>query len=146
MEINFVKPALPGSGTIVLVNFEGRGLGLLGQTVDKAAGGQLARAMVAAEFTGKTDDVLMIHAPAWFDRVLLMGMGKLEQVKPTGSEALGGKIYAQLTAAKATAATIIPDTPQDVPSGFNIATDLALGAQLLSMWHHKERSVRVSGM
>jgi len=88
MEINFVKPALPGSGTIVLVIFEGRGLGQLGQTVDKAAGGQLARAMAAAEFTGKTDDVLMIHAPAWFDRVLLMGMGKLEQVKPTASESV----------------------------------------------------------
>src|SRR5579859_7025554 len=128
MEINFVKPALPGSGTIVLVIFEDRGLGQLGQTVDKAAGGQLARAMTAAEFTGKNDDVLMIQAPAWFDRVLLVGMGKLEQVKPSAAESLGGKIYAQLISAKATAATVIPDTPQDVPSGFNVATDIALGA------------------
>jgi leucyl aminopeptidase len=145
MEINFVKPALPGSGTIVLVIFEERGLGQLGQTVDKAAGGQLARAMAAAEFTGKADDVLMIQAPAWFDRVLLVGMGKLEQVKPTASETLGGKIYAQLTAAKATAATIIPDTPQDVPSGFNVATDLALGALLRSYRFDKYRTVQKPG-
>ena len=145
MEINFVKPALPGSGTIVLVIFEERGLGQLGQTVDKAAGGQLARAMAAAEFTGKADDSLMIQAPAWFDRVLLVGMGKLEQVKPTAAELLGGKIYAQLTAAKATAATIIPDTPQDVPSGFNVATDLALGALLRSYRFDKYRTVQKPG-
>jgi len=39
MEINFVKPALPGNGTIVLAIFEERGLGELGQTVDKASEG-----------------------------------------------------------------------------------------------------------
>src|ERR1700753_3595368 len=145
MEINFVKPALPGSGTIVLVIFEDRGLGQLGQTVDKAAGGQLARAMAAAEFTGKSDDVVMIQQQAWFHGVLLVGMGKLEQVKPNAAEALGGKIYAQLTAVKATSATIIPDTPQDVPSGFNVATDIALGALLRSYKFDKYRTVHKPG-
>jgi leucyl aminopeptidase len=137
MEINFVKPALPGSGTIVLVIFEERGLGQLGQTVDKAAGGQLARAMAAAEFTGKAEDSLMIQAPAWFDRVLLVGMGKLESIKPTAAEALGGKIYAQLAAVKATSATIIPDTPEDVPAG--------LGALLRSYRFDKYRTVQKPG-
>jgi leucyl aminopeptidase len=101
MEINFVKPALPGSGTIVLLIVEGRGLGPLGQTVDKAAGGQLARAMATADFTGKHDESLTIQAPAWFDRVLLVGLGKLDAVKPGAIEALGGGIYSQLSGAKA---------------------------------------------
>jgi leucyl aminopeptidase len=72
-------------------------------------------------------------------------MGKLDQIKPTAAEALGGKIYAQLAAVKATAATVIPDTPQEVPSGFNIAADLALGALLRSYRFDKYRTVQKPG-
>ena len=145
MEINFVKPALPGSGTIVLLVFEDRGLGELGQTADKASGGQIARAMTAAGFTGKAEETLMIQAPAWFDRVLLVGAGKLDQVKPSAAEAAGGGIYAQLAAAKANAATIIPDMPKDSPTSFNLAADLAMGALLRSYRFDKDRTVQKPG-
>ncbi len=145
MEINFVKPALPGNGTIVLAIFEERGLGELGQTVDKASGGQLTRAMTAAGFSGKSDETLMIQAPAWFDRVLLIGMGKLDLVKPMVAEAAGGGIYAQLVSAKATSATVIPDTPKDVPAGFNFAADIAMGALLRSYRFDKYRTVQKPG-
>ncbi len=145
MEINFVKPALPGSGTIVLLIAEGRGLGPLGQTVDKAAGGQLTRAMAAADFTGKQDESLTIQAPAWFDRVVLMGLGKLEEVKPAAVESLGGAIYSQLSAAKAAAATVIAELPEDAPSGLNIATLLAEGALLRSYRFDKYRTVEKPG-
>jgi leucyl aminopeptidase len=141
MEINFVKPALPGSGTVVLAIFEDQGLAELGQTVDKAAGGQLTRAIAAASFTGKSDETLMIQAPAWFDRVLLVGFGALDKVKPAVAEAAGGKIYAQLTAEKATTATIVVDMPKDAPAGLHLAADLAVGVFLRSYRFDKYRTV-----
>ena len=145
MEINFVRPALPGSGTVVLTVVEDRGLGPLGQTVDKAAGGQLARAMAVAEFAGKQDETLMVQAPAWFDRVLLVGLGKLDAIKPAAMESVGSTIFAQLTAAKAGNATVIAEGPEDAPAGFNIATDLAQGALLASYRFEKYRTVERKG-
>jgi leucyl aminopeptidase len=145
MEISFVKPALPGSGTVVLVMFETHGLGELGQTLDRAAGGQLSRAMTAADFSGKSDETLMIQAPAFFDRVLLVGIGPLDKVKPTAAEGAGGRIYALLGGAKAAAATVILDMPKDAPSGLNLAADLALGALLRSYRFDKYRTVQKPG-
>jgi leucyl aminopeptidase len=141
MEINFVKPALPGSGTIVLLIAEGRGLGPLGHTVDQAAGGQLTRAMKSADFSGKSQESLTIQAPAWFDRVLLIGVGKAEALKQGGIEGIGGAIYAQLVAAKAGSATIVTELPDDIPSGLSVATDLGQGALLRSYRFHKYRTV-----
>jgi leucyl aminopeptidase len=145
MEISFVKPALPGSGTIVLAVFEERGLGPLGQTADKAAGGQLTRAIASASFTGKADEALAIHAPAWFDRVLLVGFGKADKIKPSAVENAGGSIFAQLTALKATSATIIVDLFDDMPAGLNLGADLAIGMQLRSYRFDKYRTVEKPG-
>jgi leucyl aminopeptidase len=140
MEISFVKATLPGSGTIVLVIAEDQGLGPHGQTVDKAAGGQLGRAIVAAGFVGKADETLLVQAPAWFDRVLLVGLGKADALKAGAVENIGGAIYAQLVAVKAGTATIIPDAPEDSPA-LAIATDLARGALLRSYRFDKYRTV-----
>jgi leucyl aminopeptidase len=145
MEINFVKPALPGSGAIVLFAAEDGMLGPLGHTADKAAGGQIVRAMAAAEFTGKRDETLMIQAPAWFDRILLVGLGKAETLTPASVEAIGGAIYAQLCAAKAKSPMVIAEPPVPVPVGVNFATDLALGATLRSYSFHKYRTVERPG-
>jgi leucyl aminopeptidase len=140
MEINFVKPALPGSGTIVLLIAEGGAIGPLGETVDKAAGGQLTRAIAAAGFTGKREESLLIQAPAWFDRVLLVGLGKPDALKRPLLEAVGGVVYSILSQAKASAATVIAETPADTPAGLNIAVDLALGALLRSYRFDKYRT------
>jgi len=145
MEISFVKPALPGSGTIVITVAEERGLGPLGQTADKATGGQLSRAMTKAGFVGKQDETLILHAPAWFDRVLLVGLGKFDQIKATTAEAVGSTIHAQLTAAKAGSATVIAEAPEGAPASFNIATDLAQGALLASYRFEKYRTVERQG-
>jgi leucyl aminopeptidase len=136
MEISFVKPALPGSGTIVFAIAEGGGLGPLGQTADKAAGDQLTRAIAATGFTGKLNETLMIQAPAWFDRVLLVGLGKLDPAKPDAIESVGGAIHAQLVAAKAGSATVIAE----VPDG-DMASGLAMGALLRSYRFDKYRTV-----
>jgi leucyl aminopeptidase len=141
MEISFAKPALPGSGTIVLLVAEDCAMGLLAQTADKAAGGQIVRAMTAAGFKGHRDEMLMIQAPAWFDRVLLVGLGKIDLLNQGAIEALGGGVYAQLMAAKAASATVIAEPPAPVPSGINLGTDLARGALLRSYRFDKYRTV-----
>ena len=87
----------------------------------------------------------MIEAPAWFDRVLLVGIGHLDKVKPTSAEAAGGRICALLAGARAVAATVILDLPKDAPSGLNLAADLALGALLRSYRFHKYRTVQRPG-
>jgi len=145
MEINFVKPALPGNGSIVILVAEPGLIGPLGHTLDKAAGGQLIRAMTAAGFTGKREEMLIIQAPAWFDRVLLAGLGKPDALDQGTIEAVGGAIYAQLKAAKAESATIVAEAPDGAPNGLNVATDLALGALLSSYRFDKYRTVERPG-
>ena len=52
--------------------------------------GAAVPAAAMADFSGKADDTLMIQAPAFFDRVLLIGIGALDKVKPTVAEGVGG--------------------------------------------------------
>lgn len=136
MDISFVKAGVPGSGTIVLTVVEGEGLGPLAQTVDKAAGGQIARAIGTADFKGKQDETLVIPSPAWFERVLLVGLGKLDQPKPGAFESVGGTICAHLTAAKVQSATVLIESGDSV-----VPADLALGALLRSYRFDKYRTV-----
>src|SRR5512146_2111478 len=78
MKISFAAPRLPRSGTVVCAVMEDRKLSPTADQLDKASGGAIKRAIAASRFTGRSDETLMILAPAKLEisRVLLVGVGK----------------------------------------------------------------------
>jgi leucyl aminopeptidase len=93
----FAKPALPKTGALVLLIAEGAAPW---PAADTAAGGGIARALKAAEFTGKKGQTCTILAPAMpggtISRVLAVGLGKAGEVSRLGAEEAGGTAAAML--------------------------------------------------
>lgn len=77
MKIAFSAPDLPKSGHLAITVGADRALGSIGASLDKASGGQIARAMEQGRFTGKADEVLALVAPAGLElgRLVLVGIG-----------------------------------------------------------------------
>lgn len=97
LEIEFHPAAAPGQGALALLLIEGQGFSGLAASLDQACGGTLARAMAAAEFTGKKGASCTVLAPgAGLARVVLVGVGKPEDHTLRGMEEAGGTAAAAL--------------------------------------------------
>ncbi len=97
LDVGFSKVALPATGTLVVLLAEGAAPAGTAAALDEALGGSLARAMQAAEFTGKKEQVASLLSPgAGLKRVVLLGAGKLEALTARLAEELGGIIAATL--------------------------------------------------
>ena len=102
MKISFVSPVLPKTGVLVLLVAEGKGLEGLAAEADQRTGGQIARAMAAAKFTGKRDTTLDLVAPGGgWTRIVLFGLGAPATLRPLDLEMLGGAAAGVITAIKA---------------------------------------------
>ena len=77
MKIAFSSPSLPKAGILAVTVAADRALGTFGRDLDQRSGGQIARAIEAARFKGKAEEVLNLVAPAGLDvsRLLLVGIG-----------------------------------------------------------------------
>ena len=137
MKINFGSSALPKSGSVAILVAEDRVLGALGRSLDQMTGGQLARAMDSARFSGKRDEVLNIPAPGAYDRVILIGIGKPDALRNATIEGAGGTAYAALAGAKAASATLVADF---AGADGAAAASLALGGMLRSYRFDKYRT------
>ena len=93
----FAKPALPKAGALVLLIAEGEAPWA---AADSASGGGIARALKAAEFTGKKGQSCTILAPAMpggtVSRVVAVGLGKTGELTRLGAEEAGGTAAALL--------------------------------------------------
>ena len=102
MKISFVSPVLPKTGVLCLLVAEGKGLEGLAADADQRTGGQIARAMAAAKFTGKRDTTLDLVAPGGgWTRIVLFGLGAPASLRPLDLEMLGGAAAGIITAIKA---------------------------------------------
>jgi leucyl aminopeptidase len=128
MKISFVEPTLPTTGTVVLGLADAVPTGAAAE-LDRAAGGALRRAIAAADFKGKKDEALLLTAPQGLklDRLLLVGLGVKNGTDTGAWAAVGGTIYAQLAATKATKATLVLPLPSP-----EAAAAVALGLKLRS--------------
>ncbi|HKY17965.1 MAG TPA: M17 family peptidase N-terminal domain-containing protein, partial [Rhizomicrobium sp.] len=153
MQISFVASAdavsKAGSGAWVVGAGEGAALLLPGAVrLDKASGGALTRALKFSRFTGKAGQMLEVLAPAGMtaSRLLLVGLGKPENVDEKGLETLGAQIVGRLHAAGEAQARIDIDLPS--ASGkkggkvkkADLAAHLAFGAKLKSYAFDKYRT------
>ena len=124
LEIAFAAPALPDAGALVLLLTGGAMLEGIAQAADEATGGAIKRAIEAAEFTGRKAQTATILAPgAGLSRVVLVGLGKPEEVHLRGAEEAGG-LAVSLLARESRATIATADLPADLAAG------VALGAVL----------------
>ncbi len=94
MSIGFSTPSLPRKGTLVLFVPEGE---KPTAKISEKLSSHLIRAMKAAAFTGKREQVLDIVAPDLaLDRVVLMGIGAQDKLQPREIELLGGAVAGTL--------------------------------------------------
>ncbi len=133
LEVAFSKPALPKSGILVLVIGEGEKPEGLWAEVDKASGGQIARALAAASFKGKRGQSCTVLAPvSGIARVVAVGLGKRDAAGLREYEEAGGA---------AAAASATQEVMTLVPGGSaEQAAHAALGAVLRAYRFDKYRT------
>jgi leucyl aminopeptidase len=128
MDIAFTAPALPKEGAAVIFIAEGEKLAGLASELDSRSEGHISRAIKAAKFEGKREQLLDLVAPSGtkLDRIVVAGLGEVKKITAREIELLGGVIGGALQGAKASAATIIADFPADM------AVDQAEAAALIA--------------
>ncbi|MGB4100886.1 MAG: leucyl aminopeptidase [Alphaproteobacteria bacterium] len=149
MKVSFAPLNVPTKGTVVIPVVLGQKLGEIGGKLDKKTAGGLKRAMVAANFTGKRDETAHIIALAKtkIERVILLGLGKSEDLTVKNVQNLGGVAAAAVLAAKTGQFTLIADLPKNLKiSGEDFAAHLAFGARLRAYRfdkYHTKKSAEV---
>ncbi|MCC2113202.1 MAG: leucyl aminopeptidase, partial [Hyphomicrobiales bacterium] len=126
--ISFAKPEAPKKGCVIVLVDENLSLGAAAAAVNEAAGGILPRAFAAANFKGKEAASLDLLAVGDFDRVIVLGVGK--SADEADWTKLGGVAMAEIARAKATAAEIALDLPEDNEATPGQAAGFAEGMKL----------------
>jgi leucyl aminopeptidase len=143
MKISFVKPGLPATGTVVVGVLAKGMLTKSAQALDQKTGGAVKRAIKASRFEGNKGQSLSLIAPAGtrLDRILLVGLGKPDEIAVTEMENLGGRIYAETQRDKSGTVAVAVDT---VPGAglkvWEMAARMAYGARLRSYRFDKYRT------
>lgn len=133
MKITFVAPKLPKLGVVVVGVMDGRKLAPAAAQLDRATGGALTRAIKNSRFKGRTGQMLEVLAPAGIgnSRVLLVGLGKLKELKSLDLEAMGGSVVARLSrSGERNVAVMIDAIPGASLPAAACAAHCALGARL----------------
>ena len=129
MKIAFASATLPKSGVIVVFATEGGKLTAPAAAVDNASKGQLSKAIKAAIYEAKRDQIVDVLACGPYDRVLVVGLGKTDSVTAHETEMMGGTIAGALQSAKATSAAIAVVAQKDITES-EMASLIASGASL----------------
>lgn len=98
MKTTFTTPAMPKTGTLVLIMAAGGNLSEMAAAADEAMSGGLSRAIKAAGFEGKSGSLMEVLAPSGteLERILVAGLGKPEDLAEYDAEKLGGTIAGKL--------------------------------------------------
>ena len=141
LEVLFMPLSAAPTGAVLLLAGQELTLASVARAMDERSKGALTKAARAADFTGKAKTAIEVLAPPGIDapRVILMGTGR--SPKELDRLLLGGFAYAQISARKGEAGTLVaePADPGEV-SAEVFAADLALGALLRSYNFRKYRT------
>jgi leucyl aminopeptidase len=143
MKISFAKPGLPAAGTVIVTALDGGRLTPSAQALDRKTKGTLKRAIKASRFDGKKGQTLSVLAPAGtrLDRVLLVGLGKADDISDVEMENLGGRIYAETQRDKTGEITVVLDPVAGSKlQPWEMASRIAYGARLRSYRFDKYRT------
>ena len=143
MKVAFAKPEPATSGSYVVGVLEDRKMTPAAAALDKKTGGVLTRAMGSSRFKGRKDDVLDIVAPKGLPvaRIVLVGLGKVEQLDAARLQALGGNLVGHLNRIGEAAGTLSVETLTGAPlPATDMAAHIACGARLRAYRFDKYRT------
>ncbi|MDE0175162.1 MAG: leucyl aminopeptidase [Defluviicoccus sp.] len=143
MKISFAAPRLPRSGALALGVHDGGDLAATATEVDAAAGGALSRAVGSSRFSGKSNQTLILNAPAGVaaSRVVLVGLGKAADFDARAAQSMGGTIVSTLEKSGDSAVTIAVDATDGAPvSPAVMAANVGFGALLRGYRFDKYRT------
>lgn len=138
MKIKFATPQGAGAGVLVVAVFQDeKALPDATKEVDTATKGVLGRAMATTDFKGKKDQVLSLLTPDGLkdvDEVLIIGLGKRNDLTRLALEETGAKIAGTLSCTRHTTARVhIPGMDIKNTSDSDAVAALANGF-LLKSW------------
>lgn len=126
--------AEPGDSVLVVLASQGASLSKTIQALDERAGGGLGAAIEAADFKGKAKSSIEVLAPRGLgdvNRVLIVGVGKVDKTDEPDWVNIGGSIISRISARPAKTASLIVEFDGDAKqSNHNIAAAIAGGIQL----------------
>ena len=143
LAIHFVPAESPLSPTAIVFAGPDLALGPASRRLVEKGQPNLQRAAAAADFKGKARGTLEILAPERLsiNRLVLLGTGKVGELKELDWINLGGLAYAQIVSRKGTEASLVAETPEaDALGAARLAALLAYGALLRSYTFRKYRS------
>lgn len=143
MKISFTKPGLPETGVLVVTGYEGGTLSDSAKAIDKIIGGGVSRAAKVAKFKGKLGEMISILAPAKskLERIVVVGVGKVEKFNLLAAEKIGGSIYMALAGKQPRAVSLAFDQVEDGNDRvWEQAAHIAYGALLRSFRFDKYRT------
>jgi leucyl aminopeptidase len=135
MNIGFSKTSLSAKGALVLFILPHLKLAGAASEIDRQSGGALKRAIAASRFKGNAGEKLEILAPANTpaSRVLLVGLGKPQEINDLSAEKAGANAVTQLLTSGEKTISVLIDVIEGAkisPAAF--AAHVAVGAQLRS--------------
>jgi len=143
MRLTFSRIDLKRQGAIVALVSQNKTLSASAQALDKATGGAVGNAIAASRFTGALDQTLTIMAPNGMKagRILLIGVGKPEDIDELAAQRIGGRIVAALADSGEKTASVAVDAIKGVKlSAATVAANAACGARLRSYRFDKYRT------
>jgi len=146
MRISFANLELPATGVLVVFATATGKKTKLSETaakLDAEAGGAVSRAIKASRFKGHKEQTLTLFAldSCKLERVVLVGLGKAQDIDDLRMQAIGGEVYASLSNAPSTNAKIAVDEIEGCEmTGAEMAADAAYGAVLRSYRFDKYRT------
>jgi leucyl aminopeptidase len=135
MRITFSSPADRKTGSLALFVGEGGSLSGAAARLDETTGGVLRRAIDSSRFAGKKGEILEVLAPAGVSnaRLVMIGIGKAEDLTPRNLEAAGGGLVAHLNGQGESVATLYVEGLEEAPQSLSVlAAHAAVGALLRS--------------
>jgi leucyl aminopeptidase len=142
MQISFAAPSTDRPGTLVVGATEN---GLLpgALALDKRVTGALERALETSRFKGKPGQMVELLAPSGMQasRIIVAGLGKGEKFDGQSAERLAAGVVGRLLTSGEKEITFAVDLPKGAKTkSAQLATHLALGAQLRGYSFHKYRT------
>ena len=145
LKLEFAALTAPPSGVLVLFCEEGLKFGSAARKALDPAGDLVTRVAAADHFKGKNGTALEIAAPSGLDvsRLVVVGVGKLRELKAQEFVKLGGVAMGKVPAT-ASAATIVADLAGGGIKPERVA-DIALGVKLRSYAFERYKTRRKDG-
>ena len=144
MKIGYSEISVPETGTLIVGILAEGGLTPSATDFDGRMSGALAKAISAsARFSGKKNSLLALNAPAGLtvNRVLLVGLGKVEDIDALQMQALGGRVVSALNKFGETEAALVVDALAASPLGVTeMVAEAAFGARLAAYRFDKYRT------